>query len=189
MKNKSYSLLKILHLTLVTVGIVLYAITLIFFAEDASLINIMSSVFNILTLGAGFVYLSLGYKKDAHLSYKIFMWLFMTAEIIECTSIFSMGIAMSALRAFIPVFTLAIVILLGGAKDYGKVKSNIVSITLVAVRACSILLMILSMSSFGKEITNPGAMVFDQIGQFILATTAALMVCGKYLDKDARSAK
>ena len=189
MENKKYLPLKIFHLILIVAGIVLYAVTLIFFAKDASLLNKTSSVFNILTLAAGFVYLSLGYKKDANLSYKIFMWLFMVSEIIECTSIFSMGIAMSAFKAFIPVFTLAIVILLGGAKDYGKVKSNIVSIALVVVRTCAVISMVFNMNSFGKEILSTEAMIFDQIGQLILASTAALMVCGKYLDKDARNAK
>ena len=60
MENKKYLPLKIFHLILIVAGIVLYAITLIFFAKDASLLNKTSSVFNILTLAAGFVYLSLG---------------------------------------------------------------------------------------------------------------------------------
>ena len=186
MENKKYLPLKIVQLLLIVAGVVLYVITLIAFTQGASAINIISTVLNILALAAGFVYLIMGYKKEAHLYYKIFMWLFMVAEIIECTAIFSIGSSLSTFSVFIKVFALAIVILLGGAKDYGKVKSNIVSIALVVINIYTVIMVIIAMPNLTETIVPAEAMLFDAIGQLLLASTAALMVCFKYLDKDAR---
>ena len=189
MENKKYLPLKIVHLLVIAAGIVLYAMTLVSFAQGASALNIASTVLNILALAAGCVYLIAGYTKKAHLCYKIFMWLFMIAEMIECTSVFSIGIDLPAFSVFRKVFALAVVILLGGAKDYGKVKSIIISVALVVLNVYTVIAAILAMSRFTGTELSAEAMLFDAIGQLILASTAALMVCGKYLDKAARGAK
>ena len=189
MENKKYLPLKIGHRFLIIVGIVLYVITLFSYSQGASVLNIISTVLNILPLVAGFVYLVMGYKKKAHMWYKIFMWLFMIAEIIECTSVFSMGITIPTFSVFIKILTLAVVMLLGGAKDYGKVKSNIISITLVALNIYSLIEAITALPRFAQAGLSADAMIYDAIGQLILASTAALMVCAKYFDKDERGTK
>ena len=186
MENKKYLPLKIVHLLLIAAGITLYIITLISFTKGASVLNIISTVLNIFALAAGFFYMVAGYKKEAHLYYKIFMWLFMIAEIIECTSVFSWGIEISTFGIFRKVFALAVVILLGGAKDYGKVKSNIISITLVVLNLYTVIAAIFTMNGFAETSLPAEAVIFDALGQLILASSAALMVCGKYLDKTER---
>ena len=77
-------------------------------------------------------------------------------------------------------------ILLGGAKDYGKVKSNIISITLVVLNIYTVIAAISAMNGFAETSLPAEAVIFDAIGQLILASSATLMVCGKYLDKADR---
>lgn len=184
MENKKYLPLKIVHLLLVAAGIVLYAVWLIFFNEGATLANV-SFLMNIAALVSCFIYLFKGYKKNAAIYYKIFMWLLLASEIIEYALIFSKGIDFSVFSSFVKVLTLVAFVLLAGAKDYGKVKSNIISIALVALTLYTVILLIPSLKHLG--VFNP--YMIDAFGQLILASSAALMVCGKYVDKTARGTK
>ena len=189
MENKKYLPLKIVHSIFIIVGIVLYAITLISFNQGASALNIVSTILNIAALLSAAIYLVLGYKKNAQLSYKIAIWLIVIAEIIECTSAFSMGVAMSSFAVFRKVIALVVVVLLAGAKDYGVVKTNILSLTLLALNIYLVISVITKMSGYAARGLTAEAVLFDAIGRLVLASTIALMVCGKYLDKDSRGAK
>lgn len=189
MENNKHLPLRIIHFILIAAGIVLYVITLISFAEGASALNKASTVLNILALASGVVYLIMGYKKSASLFYKMFTWFFMISQIMECTSIFSMGIDISAFNVFITVFTLVAAIMLGGAKDYGKVKTNIVSIAIVVLRLYAAIMIFRDMNLFDGTGIAIEALILDRIGQLIIAVVAAITVCGKYLDKTARGAK
>ena len=191
MKNKKYLPLKIVHSIFIVIGVVLYAITLISFNQGASTLNIVSTSLNIAALLAAAIYLTLGYKKNAQLSYKIAIWLIVIAEIIECTTIFSMGVAMAPFAAFRKVIALVVIVLLAGAKDYGVVKSNILSLALVALNIYLVISVIVNMSSssFATMGLPSEVVFFDAIGRLVIASTLALMVCGKYLDKESRGAK
>lgn len=185
MENKKYLPLKIGHIILIVAGIVLYAATLLLFGQGTTALMKTSTVLNIVALAAGFVYLSMGYKKNASVYYKTFMWLLVLSEIIENTAIFSMGTS-SALNALECILALVLFVLLAGAKDYGKTKSNIIAITLVGINIYAVISLISMLDQFGAMGT---AVMFDQIGQLVLASTTALMVCGKYIDKTERGTR
>lgn len=189
MENKKYLPLKIIHAIFIVVGIVLYAITLISFTQGASALDKASTALNIAALLAGSVYLMLGYKKNAQLSYKIAIWLIVIAEIIECACVFGKGVAISPFGAFRKVLALTLIVLLAGAKDYGVVKSNIISLALVALNIYLVISVATKMSGFAAMNLPAEAVLFDAIGRLVLASTVAFMVCGKYLDKAERGTK
>ena len=84
------------------------------------------------------------------------------------------------------ILALVLFVLLAGAKDYGKTKSNIIAIALVAINVYAVISLFSMLDQFGAMETG---VMFDQIGQLILASTTALMVCGKYIDKTARGTR
>ena len=182
MENKKFLPIKILHLILIVVGIVLYAAWLIFFDQGARLIDNLSFISSIIALAVSFIYLIQGYKKSAHMFYKAFLWFLGISEILRYTSVFSNGATFTPFRTFIWVMTLVAYIFIIGAKDYGKVKSNIVSITLVALNLYALIAFIPMMKYF--EGFNP--YLVDVIGQLIIALITAIMVCVKYIDKTER---
>ena len=96
---------------------------------------------------------------------------------------------MSSFAVFRKVITLVVVVLLAGAKDYGVVKTNILSLTLLALNIYLVISVITKMSGYAARGLTAEAVLFDAIGRLVLASTIALMVCGKYLDKDSRGAK
>ena len=185
MENKKYLPLKIGHLILIVAGIALYVVTLFCFNQGSTALMKTSTVLNIVALVAGFVYLSMGYKKNAAVYYKTFMWILVVAEIIENTAIFSMGTS-SVSNTLEVILALVLFVLLAGAKDYGKTKSNIIAIALVAINVYAVISLFSMLDQFGAMAMG---VMFDQIGQLILASTTALMVCGKYIDKTARGTK
>lgn len=182
MQNKNGSLLKICHLILIFAGVALCIYGCTF--DNSTVLDKTALILKIAALASSFVYLIKGYKKDADLYYKTFMWILGIAEIIGYTSLLNKGIQMPFFQGFIPVLTFVAFILIIGAKDYGKVKSNIVSVTLVVLCAYSALSkVVVSMSAVLSLRT------IIAICQFIFASTAALMVRAKYNDKDSRGAK
>ena len=190
MENKKYLPIKIVHLILMVAGIVLYAITLISFSQERPALDNISTVISILAMIAGIVYLAFGYKKKANLYYKLFMWLFVISAIFEYVAIYRMPARGSVYATFVKFIAFALIVLLAGAKDYGAVKSNIISLALVAI---NIFMLIDGFISAANTFTEAGLavepMIFASIGRFVLASTAALMVCGKYLDKAERGTK
>ena len=191
MENKKHLPLKIAHLIFMIAGIVLYAITLISFTQGVTVLSFIVRVLNILVLAAGIVYLAFGYKKKANLYYKIFMWLLVISQIVEYTCQNSMGDTGSLLFIkFTKYVAFALIILLAGAKDYGVVKSNILSIALVAINIYILLDCIFSAApNFVAQGWPVGPLYIDAIGQLIIASTVAFMVCAKYLDKAERGTK
>ncbi|MBQ0026355.1 MAG: hypothetical protein KBS79_03180 [Lachnospiraceae bacterium] len=192
MENKKYLPLKIIHLIFMVAGIVLFAISLISYSQSSAL-GIIGPVLNILALAAGIVYLAFGYKKDANLYYKIFMWALVISQIVEFTGQYStgdIGTGDAVFNNLAKFVAFALIILLAGAKDYGVVKSNILSIALVVINTYIIFDCFFSAApNFVAQGWPVLPLYFDAIGQFIIASTVAFMVCGKYLDKAARGTK
>lgn len=180
MDNKKNSLLKICHLALIFVGVALCIYGCTF--NDSTFFDKTALVLKILALLSSFVYLIKGYKKDADQCYKIFMWILGITEIIGYASLLNKGIQMPFFQGFIAILTFAAFILIIGAKDYGKIKSNIISIALVVLTGFTALSLTVT-SGVGSLRT------IISICQFIFALTAAIMVIAKYNDKDSRGAK
>ena len=190
MENKKYLPIKIVHLILMVASIVLYAITLISFSKERPVLNNISTVANIVAMTVGIIYLAYGYRKKASLYYKLFMWLFVISTIFQYVAIYQDAVTGPVHITFIKFITFALVVLLAGAKDYGVVKSNIISLTIIALNIYTLVDSCVAASDvFIKTGLSVQPLIFTSIGQFVLASTAAFMVCGKYLDKEFRGAK
>lgn len=110
------------------------------------------------------------------------MWILGISEIIGNASILNKGIQIPFFQGFISVLTFAAFVLIIAANDYGKVKSNIISIALVVLTAFKVLSSTVS-SGINSMLT------IISICQFIFALITAIMVKVKYIDKESRGAK
>ena len=190
MENKKHLPLKIIHLIFMVAAIVLYAISLISYSQGLSALGIMAYVLNILALIMAIVYLAFGYKKKANLYYKIFLWVLVISQIVEFTCQYQGETGGSTFLNLMKFASFALIILLAGAKDYGVVKSNFISIALVVINIYFIFdCFFFAVPNFEAAGWPVESLIFDAIGQFIIASTVAFMVCGKYLDKAARGTK
>ena len=190
MKVNKYLPVQIIHFLLLLAGIALQLVTIICYFEQGMVLNHISTIINIVALGAGVAYTVLGYKKNAAVFYKIFMWLYAISAVITYTSMIINPAGDSATLAVVltKFISLGLIVLLAGAKDYGVVKSNIISIALLALWTYELISCVIFVDKF-SELNMFVPILFNAIGQFVLASTAALMVCGKYIDKKARGAK
>lgn len=179
MENKNSSLLKVCHLVLMLAGAALCVYGFTF--DSFTILDKVTLILKIAALLSSFFYLIKGYKKEADLYYKMFMWFLGIFEIVGYASFLSKGIVLSIFQGFVSILTFAAFILIIGAKDYGKVKSNIVSITLIVLTAYTAISVFFTSDILSLHITS--------ICQFVLASIAALMVIAKYNDKDSRGAK
>ena len=182
MKKKNESLLKTIHTVLIALGFAL-SLYMLFSSKSSTLLSVMF-LLRAAAFVASFVYLTEGYKKNADLFYKMFLWLVGLSTIISYTSFISLGMKLTMFKSFITVMILVSFIFIIAAKDYGKVKSNIISITLAVLNVINIAMIL---KSTNYDVLNPNVLI--AIGQLILALTLAIMVWVKYLDKEARGAK
>ena len=182
MENKSSSLLKVCNVILIIIGVTLNLYLL--FMGNSSALMVAMSLFRAAAFVASMIYLIKGYKKNADLFYKMFMWFLGISTIISYTLFINLGIKLPLFNSFITVMILVAFVFIIGAKDYGKIKSNIVSITLAVLNIINIINIL---TASNNNLSDPNVLI--AIGQLILALTAALMVWVKYQDKDARGAK
>lgn len=179
MENEKASLLKICHIILIAIGVALNLYLL--FATNSSILMLVILLFRIVAFVLSLVYLIKGYKKNAELFYKAYLWFLGLSTIISYTLFISLGIELSLFKSFITVMILVAFIYIIAAKDYGKVKSNIISITLAALNIINIIMIY---TASNNNILDPNVLL--AIDQLILALTMALMVWVKYQDKDTR---
>lgn len=179
MKNKNNSLLKACHLILIIAGLGLCIYGFNF--GDIPVLDTITLVLKIAALISSFFYLTKGYKKEADLYYKVFMWMVGVFEIVGYTSFLTKGTVLSVFQGFVSILTFVAFILIIGAHDYGKVKSSIISITLVILTGYTAISMLISTNILRTQITS--------ICQFVFALIAGIMVIAKYNDKDSRGAK
>ena len=181
MENKQISLLKICHIILIAVGVVINLYLL--FTTNSSALMVTMLLFRTIAFIASLFYLIKGYKKNGEWYYKAFLWFLGLSTIISYTLFISLGVELSLFKSFITVMILVAFIYIIAAKDYGKVKSNIISITLAVLNIINIIVIF---TASNNNLLDPNVLM--AIDQLILALTMALMVWVKYLDKDARGA-
>lgn len=172
---------RIVHAIIVITGIVLYAYLLIV-QNNNSTLGVLVKGLELLTLVLGLIYIILGYKKNARLFYQMFMVLLVISQICDVAYNFSNN-TLSLTGIFFSLISLVLFTLLASAKDYGLTKSFSVSILLLSVKVLNILSYLPAIQKAeGLVMTD----VLFNIGQFVLACSASLMVLGKYIDKDSR---
>ena len=180
MENRKSSLLKTCHVVFIFVGVALCTYGCIF--DSSTVFDKIALILKITALVSSFIYLIKGYKKEVDKCYKIFMWILGISEIIGNASILNKGIQIPFFQGFISVLMFAAFVLIIAANDYGKVKSNIISIVLVVLTAFKALSLTVS-SGINSMLT------IISICHFIFALITAIMVKVKYIDKEARGAK
>ena len=186
MENKEYLPIKIVHLIFIVLGMGFYVYTLFGLQNDFS--NTKDAVFvgiftvaTICALISGFLYLIHGYKKNAAAYFKGYVWILLINEIF--TIIWNNEITGSYYLKFIWTIGLILLTILTVGKDLGKAKSFTVAGLFFAGKLILLIYFLSKMQALGSAGIN---VVLGAAGQIVLAVTTAFMVCGKYLDKDAR---
>ena len=181
MENKE-KVIKLAHLIVTVVGLALYVISLLQYGSNINRIVFISILVNIVALVLGLIYLAMSYKKNAASFYKAFMWILVISEVIESVSI-SSTFTPTVADIFRININLVLFTLIAGAKDYGKKNSYLLALCLVVFNVYTVLNVLPTAGNFNID---ANLVIFDRIGQLMLAILASLMVCGKYIDKDAR---
>ena len=189
MENKKYFPIKIIHLILMVAAIGLSIAALVQYGSDssqfASPFAVVCTVLGIITLIAGFIYLAMGYKKNAAVYYKAFMYLLLITSVIQVAYI------MNTMRTplnytFLYLISLVMLTVLAVAKDFGKTKTLIVALICILCRVILLILSLCNLKIFG---TATVGLLGNDIANILLAITTAFMVTGKYLDKAERGTK
>ena len=180
-------LLTMSHVIFSVVGIAIYLTSFaMLFKYGMNLIALLSIALNIVALVCGLFYLKNNYRKESAQYYKTYMWILAVSELFEtATRLYSMpnGKMIDILSCIIPF---ALFLLLASAKDYGKKLSFIISIALIVSIICQIIPIVNTLALIK---VNSVFVILDFIGQFTIAVVTAIMVCGKYIDKESRGAK
>lgn len=182
---KKYLPLKIIHLILVGVSIVLCCITISNIGNDSTYTDIglrtLTYLFEVFAAVAGICYLAYGYKKNAAVYYKTCMVLMAIASTLMAIRQMTIGLPIN--YSIENIVALVMIIILATGKDLGKNKSYLVLFILIVCRAY-MLIEIFRVFDFAS--VNSFSITSYGLVDFFLATTAAFMVTGKYLDKSER---
>ena len=190
MENKKYLPLKIVHSILLVAVLVLCIIAFAMNNKDTSvygnnIVTIIASVFNIIALIFGAIYMLMGYTKKAAPFYKLFALALMVTSVFQIALIMS-NVIYPLFNSFLYLISLVGTTVLVIAKDLGKVKTYITVFVLLICRLILVLLVVVGLSNLGSaSIGVLSAVVSD----LLLAGTAAIMATGKYLDKAERGTK
>ena len=190
MENKKYFPIKIIHLILMVAAIGLSIAALVQYGSDssqfASPFAVVCTVLGIITLIAGFIYLAMGYKKNAAVYYKAFMVLLLITSVIQIARMMNI-MQYPIYYTFLYLIPLVMLTILSVAKDFGKAKTLI---TVLICILCRAIVLIISICSFKNALGTAFIGVLgNDITNLLLAGTAAFMVTGKYLDKAERGTK
>lgn len=185
MENKK--MLVVLHGVFSIIGIVLYSISIVMlFVHELNFIALISLVLNVIALACGLIYLKKGYKKESAKYYKTYMWVLVVAELFEtATRLYNVPGA-SIIEILSCMTPFALFLLLAGAKDYGKNLSFFISIALLVSIVCQIIPIV---PALAIDESKKMFIIIDFIGQFAIAIVTSIMVCEKYIDKEARGTK
>ena len=188
MENKKYLPLKVIHLAFMVLGLCFYVYSLLEIKGAFSGANfIIFAVINTITaacaLISGILYLTHGYKKNAAVYYKGYVLILLINEIF--TAVLG-NVNESYLFKFVCIINLVLMTILTVGKDLGKTNS----FTLVGLILIGKTILLINLISVSQAVGSMDVnMLLGMVGQIILTITTALMVCGKYLDKESRGAK
>ena len=178
--------LTIVHCILVAVALVLDCITLIKYAAFMTFAMKATIVLSIVGMLAAFGYILLGYSKKAAGLYKTYIIMYILACVISMCGITKYGNAEIAdLMLKLVIFT--ILIILAFRTDNGKTASYILAGVLVLAALGQILYAVFGFAAYPQEKVSYAIM--HRIAEFMLASTAGVMVMAKYTDKAERGTK
>lgn len=177
-ENQKNGSLMFWHLIIMTVALLGSGMTL--FAPNAGDLTVMTvicAVTAVLTAAFGFCYFMFRYKKNGALFYKLFMAAFTVTQGLRIAA-GQQHIALTLLM----LAALIVTVVLATAKDLGNTKTKV----------CAAVLMVLTFAAavFTYLLADENArLTYLASTTAVLSCTAALMVVGKYSDKDERGTK
>lgn len=183
-ETKAFTFL-IVHCIVMVTAIALSAYWLINSAPAVTLAQWLLKakyIVEIIALLLGNVYFTVGYKKNAHMSYKCYMAFYGLSIMISIISII-MSEKIDLISLVITAALFATAIILAAAKDLGKKKSYSLGLELIIFSAALFVCMWLDKGFIDMEL------VYMNISGIMLATTTQLMIMGKYYDKELRGTK
>ena len=186
MEKKKILPLQIISLILLAAGLVCYAFVSINRSTDISLrsqsvLSVLFTVSSVIALLAGVVYVLQGFKKDVAGLYKGFIWLSVASAFFGAVVCMSFGFPV--LSSFLVLADLILLTILAVGKDLGKIKTHIIAIVIVVIRAATVV------SIITNQEMNTMTALCNTLGQLIVSVVILLLAIGKYIDKAARGTK
>lgn len=181
MDKKKKTALTIPHCILMVAALVLDCVAL---GKFASLMNFAMKaviVTSVVAMLAALGYILLGYSKKAAGLYKLFMAMYILVCVFSMVGITSVGNG-DVVAILLRLVIFAVLIILAFWTNNGKTASYILAAVIVLAAVARILYIL-----FSANTQNVGAfLLMESIAEFMLASTAGVMVMAKYADKTAR---
>lgn len=177
---------------LVTANNLGYENYLIDFSNSASTYNLLVIIDEILVIVAfafSLIYMLKEYRKSAHISYKIFLCIYLAIWTLETISAFVFADA-PTVNKVITIAQLIVLAILAFAKNLGKKNSKSLATILIVLTICIMIALFYDFINKGYSLSPIIVNVISGYLLFVLlSTTAYIMVTGKYIDKESRGAK
>ena len=186
MNNDRMKRIRMIHLVLLLAGIVCNVIGLVesfgLGWNSLTICMALMEVFNIVAMVFGLLYLRKGYQKSAANYYKLFMFCMIFIYLFKSiTGIFNFG---WDLRTFGSMVCVVAVCLLTFGKDIGKKVSWILWAVLIADQIEKMIYGIFGVQN-NTYLVNSNTLSIA-LSNLLTLGTIALMIYGKYSDKDQR---
>ena len=206
MENKKSSLLMKIHAVLLVIDlawVIRELVTTLFpnnldynsfltvFSEGLQSYDLIVIVTDLLTISAlafSLIYLIKEYKKSAHISYKIFLCIYLFILVLETVSAFAHADA-SIISKILFVLVLIVLSILTFVKNLGKKNSKLLAVGLIVLTILITLVIAIQFVNLGYPSSIIVHIVFGYLLYVLLSLTAYVMVTGKYIDKESRGAK
>lgn len=164
---------------------------LIDFANKANTYNIIVIAVNVLTIIAlvfSLIYMYKEYKKSAHVSYKIFLYLYLVIWIFETIAAFVFVDAMTINRILF-ILVLIVLFVLACGKNLGEKKSKVLGAALIVLSICIAIFVLLKFVNDKNPIPIVINIFSGYLLYILLSSTTYIMIVGKYIDKASRGAE
>ena len=185
MKEKKYLPLRILNLVFIVLGLAICILTITKANDDSSTLAGLVLFTNMVALVVSGLYVFLGYKKNAASYYKLTMALLTFAQALFLVNIMSTEVS-SVYGAVVQVLSLVLMVIIASAKDFGEKNTKIILLLLILCRTFSLVDSIILAPDLGNKLF---AVLSGNLNNLIFASTAGLMIMGKYIDKENRGTK
>lgn len=183
MEKKKKTALTIPHCILMVAALVLNCITLAKYAAVMGFAMKAVIVTSVVGILAALGYILLGYSKKAAGLYKLYMVMYILVCVFSLVGISKYGNG-EVVDLLLRLVIFTILIILAFWTNNGKTASYILVGVLVLAALGHILYAVFGMSAYPQE--NVAYVLMERIAEFMLASTAGVMVLAKYADKTAR---
>ncbi len=183
MEKKKKTALTIPHCILMVAAVVLDCVALGKYTAEMSLEMKAVIVTSVVAMLAALGYILLGYSKKAAGLYKLYMALYILVCVLKMVGIAKYGNG-EVVDLLLRIVIFAILIILAFWTNNGKTASYILVGILVLAALGQILYAVFCFGAYPQAKVSYGLMA--RIAEFMLATSAGVMVLAKYADKTAR---